>query len=81
MGEKITFGKAMERLEEITSKLESGDLELEKALDQFEEGVKLIKYCQEKLTQAGARVEKLVESIEGTLTSELLETPAGEEEE
>ena len=46
---EITFENAMERLEEIVNLLESGDSPLDKSLSLFEEGVKLVKLCNEKI--------------------------------
>ena len=60
-----TFKSAIEELEKITDSLESGELELEQSLALFERGVSLIKYCQDRLYSAQARVELLVDSLEG----------------
>ena len=68
-----TFREAIEELESITGKLESGELELEESLRLFERGVELIKFCQDKLDTAQARVEKLVTSLEGEVQALPLE--------
>ena len=68
-----TFKEAIEELEKITDSLESGELELEKSLALFERGVELIKYCQDKLDSAQAKVELLVDSLEGEIESVSLE--------
>jgi len=68
-----TFKEAIEELEKITNSLESGELELEQSLSLFERGVELIKYCQEKLDGAQAKVELLVDSMEGEIESVSLE--------
>ena len=73
-----TFKEAIEELEKITDSLESGELELEQSLALFERGVELIKYCQDKLDSAQAKVELLVDSLEGEIESVPLEE-AGEE--
>lgn len=62
-----TFKEAIEELEKITDSLESGELELEQSLALFERGVELIKYCQDKLDSAQAKVELLVDSLEGEI--------------
>ena len=46
---ELSFEKALDRLEEIVGLLESGENPLEKSLDLFEEGVKLVKLCNSKL--------------------------------
>lgn len=81
--EKIKFEKALERLEEIVGTLESGDLELEKSLKMFEEGIKMARICQVHLSQAEKKIEKLVKDNKGELTTEPMEdapTPEAEGE-
>ncbi|MGM0380352.1 MAG: exodeoxyribonuclease VII small subunit, partial [bacterium] len=53
------FQEAMDRLEEVTSELESGDLPLELAMDHYQEGLKLIEFCEERLEEAELLVEKI----------------------
>ncbi|KKB72691.1 MULTISPECIES: exodeoxyribonuclease VII small subunit [Bacillus] len=57
--EEITFEEAMKGLEQIVSKLEEGDVPLEKAIDYFQEGMLLSKMCHEKLQH----VEKQMDYI------------------
>ncbi len=54
------FEEAMARLEEIVHQLDSGEAELDKSLELFEEGVGLVKYCSEKLDKAEQKVKILV---------------------
>ncbi len=56
------FESALDRLEHIVKTLESGDLPLEKALDFFEEGVRLSRFCHARLEQAERRVEILLKN-------------------
>ena len=77
MEDEPTFKQAIEELEKITASLESGELELEKSLALFERGVELIKYCQDKLDGAQAKVETLLDSLEG----EIEVTGEGDDEE
>lgn len=63
-----SFEKAMERLEEIVTLLENGKAGLDESLAIFEEGVALVTYCNEKLTEAEQRVRVLVENKDGTVT-------------
>jgi exodeoxyribonuclease VII small subunit len=72
-----TFKEAIEELEKITDSLESGELELERSLALFERGVELIKFCQDKLDGAQAKVELLVDSLEGEIEVVALEEPPG----
>ena len=56
---KMTFEKALARLEEIVRAMESGDAMLDKSLALFEEGVGLVKYCQTALDEAEQKVKLL----------------------
>ena len=56
----LNYEEAIERLEEIVEKLESGGLSLEKSLDKFEEGVRLVKYCNKELNKAEKKVEMVI---------------------
>lgn len=58
---KKTFESALQRLEEITRDLENGDLSLEISLKKFDEGIQLADFCNEKLTEAKAKVELLLQ--------------------
>ncbi|ASB88505.1 exodeoxyribonuclease VII small subunit [Bacillus sonorensis] len=55
----MSFEEAMKGLEDIVSKLEEGDVPLEKAIDYFQEGMLLSKMCHEKLQN----VEKQMDYI------------------
>lgn len=55
----MDFEKNIKRLEEIVGKMEKGDLALEESIRLFEEGVKLSRECQKKLSEAEAQVQKL----------------------
>lgn len=57
-----TFTESLKRLEEIVAKLEDPELDLEQGLHLLEEGVKLHKYCKEKLTDANTKITKILES-------------------
>ena len=68
---KINFETALGELEEIVQRLESGDSSLEGAIEAYERGVVLKKYCEGKLREAQLRVEKI--EADGTLSAEPLE--------
>lgn len=52
--------KSLEALEKLLEKLESGDLPLDKALAEFERGVRLTRECQGVLREAESRIEILL---------------------
>ncbi|MDZ4678641.1 MAG: exodeoxyribonuclease VII small subunit [Oligoflexia bacterium] len=56
----MDFEKNLKRLEEIVHKLEDGQLPLEESLKLFEEGVKISRTCNQKLTEADKRVKLLL---------------------
>lgn len=59
--EKLNFETAMEQLEHIVNQLESGDVPLEKAIDLFQEGMKLSQLCGQKLEHVEKKIEMLIE--------------------
>ena len=68
MKKNISFEQAITELEEITEKLDSGDLSLDESIEAFEKAVKLVKLCNEKLDAAEQRVRILTEAGDGTIT-------------
>jgi exodeoxyribonuclease VII small subunit len=60
-----TFEASLEALELIVHQLEDGDLPLEKSLELFEEGIRLSRECQERLSQAERRIEILLRDNQG----------------
>ena len=65
---KKTFEQAMKQLEQIVQDLESGDIPLEKAIQKFEEGIKLSKFCSEKLDESEKRITILTRDADGNVT-------------
>lgn len=60
-----SFEASLEALEQIVAELESGDLPLEKSLELFEQGIRLSRECQERLSQAERRIEILMRDNQG----------------
>ena len=56
---KLTFEKALARLEEIVAGLEMGDAPLDESLKLFEEGAKLAAQCSVMLDKAEQKVTLL----------------------
>ena len=67
---KKTFELAMKQLEKIVQELESGDMPLEQAIKKFEEGIKISKYCSEKLDESEKKITLLMQNSEGDKVSE-----------
>ena len=72
---KKTFETALTRLEQITAELENGELNLEKSLEKFNEGMALVQFCNTRLDEAKSQVELLLKK-DGALVS----VPFAEEE-
>jgi len=68
---EIKFEKAMTRLESIVEELERGDLNIDKSLEIFEEGIKMSRVCSKKLNEAEAKIEKLTKGKKGDLVTGL----------
>ena len=66
------FETSLKKLEKIVSDLENGDLPLEESIKTFEEGVKLTKHCQNLLSKAELKIQKLVESKDGSIDLSLI---------
>ncbi len=56
----MKFEEAMEKLQKITQELEGEDLPLEEALQKFEEGMKLVSFCERKLEEAEKKIQVLI---------------------
>ena len=65
---ELKFEDGLKRLEEIVAKLESGNLPLDDSLKLFEEGVKLVRFCNERLAEAQQKVELLTKDQAGNVT-------------
>lgn len=63
-----SFETSLEALEQIVQDLEAGDLPLEKSLELFEQGIRLSRECQERLSQAERRIEVLLRDNQGRVT-------------
>jgi exodeoxyribonuclease VII small subunit len=59
------FESALKSLEGIVVQLESGDLALDRALELFEEGIQVSRFCNSKLEEAERKVEVLIKTADG----------------
>ena len=62
---QISFESAVERLEEIVELMESDKMPLEDLLVRYEEGTKLVKFCQQQLEAAEKRIEIITRNAKG----------------
>ena len=77
--EEINFEDAMKELEEIANKLEKNDLDLDKSVEIFEEGMKLSKKCSKILENAEKRITILINDGKDNLTEENFSTNQADE--
>ncbi len=62
---ELNFEGAMDRLEKIVEQMESGKLPLEDLIVRYEEGMNLVKICQERLTNAEQKIEIIARNSAG----------------
>jgi exodeoxyribonuclease VII small subunit len=65
-----TLETAMQRVSEIVSSMEGGDMPLEKLIEAYEEGTALVKMCQEKLDAAEKRIQIIARNARGEVSLE-----------
>ncbi len=75
---EVPFEEALHKLEGIVEEMEAEDLPLEKLLTRFEEGTRLAKLCQEKLSEAELKIAQLEKNAAGELKLKPLESPDDE---
>ena len=63
--EMYTLDTAMIRLKEIAESLESGEYDLEMSIKLYEEGVKIIAFCNKTLNAAKQKITELTENTLG----------------
>ncbi len=68
-----SFEDALERLEGIVQRMESGDLTLEDSLGLFEEGVRLTRVCSQRLDEAEKKIEMLTRDEQGEVRTETVD--------
>jgi len=64
-GAALNFENAMDRLEAIVEQMESGKLALEDLIVRYEEGMNLVKICQERLASAEQKIEIIARNSAG----------------
>lgn len=72
--ENLNFETAMKQLEEIANQLEKNDLDLDKAVEKFEEGMKLSKKCSEILENAEKKIIILINDGKDNFSEEEFNT-------
>lgn len=71
--EEQNFEQSLRALEEVVERIETGELSLEDSLAEFEKGVRLVKFCNQRLNDMEKRIEVLMKDKEGKLQLTLLD--------
>ena len=66
--EEKSFEESLNELENIVKELESGNVDLDKAIEKYTEAMKLVKYASDKLNNATEKVNKILKD-NGSLES------------
>ena len=77
----VKFEDALNELEQIIAELESGELTLDESLERYERGIKALNACRKVLSQAEQKIQLLLRTSEGELTTRPFESEkaAGQE--
>ncbi len=75
------FEKAFQQLESIVKRLESEELPLDDALQLFEQGIGLSRFCNQKLEEVEKKIELILADAKGQPRLEPFETDAADDEE
>jgi exodeoxyribonuclease VII small subunit len=71
--EALTFEEAFAQLESAIAALQDGQMPLESALQQYQDGMKLAQYCNELLQKAELSVQQLSIDSTGALSMQPLD--------
>ena len=70
MAQKMKFEASMARLDEIVNELEKNEMPLDESIQLFEEGLKLVRACNEKLNEFETQVKDIMERNGGDLDAD-----------
>jgi exodeoxyribonuclease VII small subunit len=59
------FETALARVEQIAAQMEAGDLELERLVEVYEEGLRMVRFCTERLDAAEKRLHAVTRGADG----------------
>jgi exodeoxyribonuclease VII small subunit len=70
--DEMSFEESLKTLEQLVSELENGNLELDKALEIYERAIVLRDRCRKFLDECDRKVQKLIETSEGTKKEDMV---------
>lgn len=71
--ENLSFEESLKALEEIVEELDSGSIDLDKAVSAYEKGAQLKLHCEKKLKEAKLRIEKIEVSSNEELSKKIID--------
>lgn len=74
------FEKSFQQLESIVKRLENEELPLDESLQLFEEGIRLSRFCHQRLEEVEKKIELILADAKGEPRTEPFESPDGDEE-
>ena len=63
---EVKYSKAVKRLDEILTKIESEEIDVDELADRVKEAVQLIKVCKDKIEKAEIEVTRVVDGFESS---------------
>jgi exodeoxyribonuclease VII small subunit len=66
----MSFEDALAELEGIVRRLEGGQIKLDDAIQSYERGAQLKHHCEQKLSEAQQRIDRIVVAPDGTVSAE-----------
>jgi exodeoxyribonuclease VII small subunit len=76
----LSFEQAIQRLERIVADMEGAELPLDDVLKKYEEGTRLVRFCNLKLEEAEKKIELLTKKADGRIALEPFEAATKETE-
>ena len=71
--ENLSFEESLKALEEIVEELDSGSIDLDKAVSAYEKGAQLKLHCEKKLKEAKLRIEKIEVSSNEEISKKIID--------
>jgi exodeoxyribonuclease VII small subunit len=62
MKKDITYEEAVKELEQIVSKMEHNELDIDQIAEQLKDAQQLVKFCKDKLTKTDEEIKKILDS-------------------
>ncbi|ADO77047.1 exodeoxyribonuclease VII small subunit [Halanaerobium praevalens] len=77
--EELDFESALAKLQKIVDDLEEGGNDLDKTLAEFSQGMKLLKFCHQKLDKAESKIELMLKENQEFTKEVAFESELGED--